>query len=196
MASYEVAAGGDRELAVRLYEWNAEISAAFMGVMHHVEVILRNRVHDVLTDAYPDDPDPWFKQDGIFRGERGPQLITDAEERIRKDKLEVTPGRVIASVPFGFWNGLFGRAYTDLWAKTLHRCFVPHGPGKRERIIELTESVKLFRNRLAHQERVIHRNLRDRHDDLVKLVMWIDPEARDWVLGCSNVLVLLGARPC
>lgn len=195
LAPYESAADGSRELAVRLYEWNAELSAAYLEVMHHVEVLFRNRVHNIMSDAYPDDPRPWFKQDGIFVGDKGPRLIADAERRIADDRNEVTVGRVVASVSFGFWNGLFVRSYSTLWARTLYRCFSPHGPGKRERVIEVTERVKAFRNRLAHHERLIHRDLRAHHDDLLKLAMWIDPDARDWIAGKSRVLAAIAARP-
>lgn len=35
---------GDHESAVALYVWNAEISAAVLGVLHHLEVLLRNAI--------------------------------------------------------------------------------------------------------------------------------------------------------
>ena len=195
IAPYEIEANGSRELAVRLYEWNAELSAGFMEVMHHVEVLLRNRIHNVMTEAFPDNPEPWFKQDGIFAGEKGPRLIAEAEQRISQDGDEVSVGRVVASVSFGFWNGLFVRSYSTLWAQTLYKCFTPHGPGKRERIIEVTERTKAWRNRIAHHDRLIHRDLRANHDDLLKIAMWIDPEARDWILARSRVPALIAARP-
>src|SRR5262245_48676339 len=98
LAVYEAEADGSRELAVRLYEWNVDVSAAFMGVLHHVEVLLRNRIHDVMTDAYPDNPEPWFKQNGIFVGDKGPDMVAEAEGRLRRDRQTVTTGRIIASV--------------------------------------------------------------------------------------------------
>jgi hypothetical protein len=195
LASYEVAAGGDRDLALRLYEWNASVSAAFMCPMHHAEVLLRNRIHDVMTSAYPDNPDPWFKQDGIFVGAKGPALIAEAEERLQRAKSDVTTGRIIASVSFGFWNALFGRAYTNLWDQTLNRCFAQHGPRRRAEVSNVTERIKIFRNRLAHHERIIQYDLKALHDDLLKLAMWVDPDARNWILGQSKVLELLAARP-
>jgi hypothetical protein len=195
LASYVEAADGSQELAVRLYEWNVELSAAYMEVMHHVEVLFRNRVHDVMTDSYPDNPDPWFKQQGIFVGDKGPRLIAEAEDRITKDGNEPTIGRIVASVSFGFWNGLFVRSYAQLWAQTLNRCFKPHGPGKRERVIEVTERIKALRNRIAHHERLIHRDLYAHHDDLIKMAMWIDPAARNWIADKSRVRDLIAARP-
>jgi hypothetical protein len=195
LGPYEAAADGDHVLAVQLYDWNVALSAAFMEVMNHVEVLLRNRIHAVMTAAYPDDPRPWFKQDDIFHGAKGPRLIAEAEARIAKDGNQPTIGRIIASVSFGFWNGLFVRSYSELWKQTLHQCFSPHGPGKRERVIETTERVKAFRNRIAHHERLIHRDLRAEHDALLKLSMWIDPAARDWIADRSRVLDLIARRP-
>jgi hypothetical protein len=195
LAPYAQAAAGSPELAVRLYAWNVDVSVAFMGVLHHVEVLLRNRIHEVMTAAHPDNPDPWFKQEGIFVGEKGPRLVADAEDRLTRDGQDVTTGRIVASVPFGFWNGLFTRVYSTLWAQTLHRCFAQHGPKKRGQVVEVTDSIKLFRNRLAHHERIIHNDLRARHDDLLKLAMWLDPDARDWIAVQSKVLAVLADRP-
>jgi Abi-like protein len=195
MAPYSEAAGGSPELAIRLYQWNVELSAAYMEVMNHAEVLLRNRIHEVMTQAYPDDRLPWFKQHGIFIGSKGPLLIAEAEHRVAQDGNEPTIGRIVASVTFGFWSALFGRAYSTLWAQTLHRCFTPHGPKKRERVIELTERIKALRNRIAHHERLIHRDLLSQHDDLLKIAMWIDPAARNWIADNSRVRDLINRRP-
>ena len=37
------------EDAMRLYEWNAHISGAFAELLHHVEILVRNTMHDALT---------------------------------------------------------------------------------------------------------------------------------------------------
>ena len=39
---YRRAAGGDPALALRLYEWNAEIAAAFLHDLGHLEIAVRN----------------------------------------------------------------------------------------------------------------------------------------------------------
>lgn len=43
-ASYLDETGGDHDVAVALYIWNARISAAAFETLHHVEVLLRNSV--------------------------------------------------------------------------------------------------------------------------------------------------------
>lgn len=44
-ATYMTHAGGDEELAWRLYEWNLSVSAALMTPLNMLEVMLRNRLH-------------------------------------------------------------------------------------------------------------------------------------------------------
>jgi hypothetical protein len=127
LAAYVTEAAGVSDLAVRLYHWNAELSGAFMEVTHHVEVILRNRMHGALEVSFPAAPDPWYMQ-GVLRGAKGPTLIEEAERRIGQRGNVVTPNRVIASLPFGFWNALFGHQYEDLWRSSLNVCFKPYGP--------------------------------------------------------------------
>lgn len=193
LAAYRTEAGGDELLAVQLYEWNADLCGAFMEVMHHSEVVFRNRLHQELGATYPNDPAPWYKQ-GVLEP-KGLDRINEAERRIVGAGNEATPGRVIAALPFGFWNALFGHGYEDLWRRCLHRCFRPNGPPHRKQVSTVTERVRLFRNRVAHHERLFHQDLRSRHDDLLKLAMWLDPSARDWILGGSRVLDVMASRP-
>lgn len=193
LAPYEVEARGDHALAVRLYEWNAQLSAAFMEVLHHVEVVLRNRMHEAITAAYPDNPDPWFRQDGIFKNERGPDLIAEAEVRVRSLSQDVTTPRIVAALPFGFWNGLLTRSYEDLWRECLHTAFM--GAKGRKQVVSITEQVRLWRNRVAHHERLFHKDMRSQHDHLVKLAMWCGDGCRDWILAQSRVPAMIQQRP-
>lgn len=195
MAAYLQASGGDEDLAVALYEWNVDLSGAFLEVTHNVEVTLRNRLHRELSTAFPDNPDPWYRQGGVLHGPKGPDAVTEAERRIVQRGDNVTAGRVIAQLPFGFWNALFGHDYEALWRRSLHHCFKPHGPSRRKDVAAHTERIRLFRNSVAHHERLFHKDLLTRHDDLLKLVMWIDPNARDWIAAKSRVPILVAARP-
>ncbi len=48
---YLAACGGDRERALRLYDWNARISAALLCDLAHFEVALRNAYDRALMAA-------------------------------------------------------------------------------------------------------------------------------------------------
>jgi hypothetical protein len=42
---------------------------------------------------------------------------------------------------------------------------------------------------------LLNQDRRTRHDDSLKLAMWLDPDARTWVAETSRVLNLIAARP-
>lgn len=50
---YAAAAGGDRRLALDLYEWNAVVSAAFQRDLAHLEVALRNAYDAAIVANTP-----------------------------------------------------------------------------------------------------------------------------------------------
>jgi hypothetical protein len=41
--------GGDLVRAIALYQWNAEVASAFWAVLGHVEVVVRNAMHEQLA---------------------------------------------------------------------------------------------------------------------------------------------------
>ena len=151
---------------------------------------MRNRMHDELSARFPDNPEPWFKQAGIFENAKGPTSVAEAVARLGDS---ATTARILASLPFGFWNGLLTRHYEKLWRSCLHRCF-PAARGRRQ-VVEVVERLRLFRNRLAHHERLMHLDLATRHDDLLNLAMWIDEDCRAWIAAQSRVPELLNDRP-
>jgi len=54
-----VAVGDVGPAALALYEWNAQISGAFMAPLHICEVVIRNAVSDALTDVRNTRSRPW-----------------------------------------------------------------------------------------------------------------------------------------
>jgi hypothetical protein len=65
----------------------------------------------------------------------------------------------------------------------------------RDEVENAMKRVYLFRNRLAHHERVVHLALPSRHDLILRLAGWASPETRDWATGLSRVTTVLGQRP-
>jgi hypothetical protein len=55
-AVYLTASQGDPQLALDLYEWNAEISAALLRDLAHLEVGLRNAYDRSLSARWPGPP--------------------------------------------------------------------------------------------------------------------------------------------
>jgi len=188
------AANGDHEAAMALYVWHAELAVACFGVVGHFEVMLRNAIDGTLGDGQPQEPlkDTWLMDfDTLQPG--GIKQVIVAVERLDKG-ARITRARVVAGVPFGFWAGLFGRPYDELWRERLYKVF-PHGPGRRKDLPPRMLRIRLFRNRLAHHDSILGQDVSAVHEDMLTLAGWIDPSARSWLEERSNVLATIVGRP-
>lgn len=110
------------------------------------------------------------------------------EEAAKKSR-----GRVVAALPFGFWKGLFGGRYEELWRQELRHAF----PNAKERksITTSIEPVGRFRNRLAHHDSILHQDIAMRHQEMLTIAEYIDEDARSWMETNSDVPRLLQQRP-
>jgi hypothetical protein len=113
------AAGSNHMRAVELYDWHAETAAAGFEMLHHFEVVLRNAIDGVLGEGQPQDPikDTWLMDFDTLQPDGVKQVIL-AVERLDRGK-GITRSRVVASVSFGFWAGLFSNRYEELWRHRL-----------------------------------------------------------------------------
>jgi hypothetical protein len=187
-------ATGDFGSAVRLYEWHAGLAAAAFQLVHHFEVLLRNAIDAALGKGQPQEPlrDTWLMDFNTLQPGGIKQVIV-AVERLERGKA-VTRGRVVAGVSFGFWAGLFGGQYEELWRKRMRYAF-PFGSGDRKQLPEPLKRIQRFRNRVAHHDCLLAQDPRARQGDMLLIAGWIDPMAREWLEGRSNVEAVLAARP-
>jgi hypothetical protein len=124
--------------------------------------------------------------------DRGIKQVIIAVERLEKGKL-VTRGRVVAGVSFGFWAGLFGPHYEELWRHQLRQAF-PHASLMRKDLIQRLRLIQRFRNRVAHHDSLLGQNVGQRIDDMTTIAGWIDPDAAAWLTGRSQAAAILRAR--
>jgi hypothetical protein len=191
--------GGRHERAVALYNWNAEISAAFLEVIYHLEVLMRNAIDQQFPAGDPATPlsvlrpDVWLCDARVLTDESR-EKVNEAIGRLQRGNKRPTRGRVIASLSFGFWQSLFSGAYEDLWRASLSKAF-PNGNGKRREIAGLSGAVLHFRNRIAHHEAIFSSDLGVRHQQILRLAGTIDLEAELYIAGLSRVDELLLEMP-
>jgi hypothetical protein len=74
-------------------------------------VVLRNRIHVVMTEAYHER---WFCD--FLLAPRQPEQLDKAIQDIQTKKKEATPGRIVAEFIFGFWTSMIGIVYEALWS--------------------------------------------------------------------------------
>ena len=191
-----VVAGGDVASALDLYVWNSALSAALATTIGHVEIVLRNAIHDNLTAwSTRQFSDPrWYLNPGGLLQPRQVEAIQLARQRANRFGRYETPGRVVAELTFGFWRVLLAAHYDGtLWRQTLYRCF----PGQRQRRVvqEAVEVLHLSRNRMAHHEPMFNRPIGDIYTIALELTGWICPESKSWVQRHSSVNRVLARRP-
>lgn len=190
---------GDHDKAVALYNWNAGVSAAFLEVLYHVEVLLRNAI-DRQFPAIPHLPvvaiwshEVWLTDPAILEdGAR--ERVNEGIARLTRENRLQTRDRVIASLGFGFWCTLFSGRYEQLWRSHLHKAF-PNGSGRRKQVNDLLQSILRFRNRVAHHEALFALDLEGQHEKQLTLSHLIDAEAREYIENLSRVPTLLENRP-
>lgn len=94
---YLRAAEGDHEKAVALYNWNAEISASFLKVICHLEVLMRNAIDrefpatDPVTPLSILVPDVWLCDPETLTDE-GRERVNDAIKRLQREGRRPTRG--------------------------------------------------------------------------------------------------------
>lgn len=198
LGAYRVVVGGDLDRAVTLYEWNTALAGAFFEVLGHVEIVLRNALHEQLTAWHTAAGRAgfWYDDPAAVLDQRRHEEIALARARISRTGKRETPGRVVAELNFGFWRFLLDRHYQNvLWAPALRRAFPNLAPANRRTVYGPLVQLNEFRNRIAHHEPIHRLNLSQHHQHLLDLTNMIGHDVAEWISALSRVPPLLATRP-
>ncbi|GIF21395.1 hypothetical protein BJ973_005158 [Actinoplanes tereljensis] len=199
LAPYRTAASGDLSLAVRLYEWNTEISAALGSTLGHLEVLLRNTLSDTLTtwSAARFGEPRWYVDPGALLNYQAGRDIDTARRRATRGGRAETTGRVTAELTFGFWRYLLtGHYERTLWLGCLRPAFPGlYRQGMRRDVDAAVSELHQARNRMAHLEPMFNRPIGTLQTTALRVAGWICPTSRDWMDAQCRVPQLLARRP-
>jgi hypothetical protein len=92
---------------VRLYAWNMEVSAAFLGPLNCAEVVMRNAMHDQLSRLFGGPV--WWDHPRMALLGPGQNGIDVVKQRLSLRPGPIIADQVIAELTFGFWVSLLGR---------------------------------------------------------------------------------------
>lgn len=185
--------------ALELYAWNAHISSALMIPSHFAEVLTRNAVSDALTTVYGPDW-PWSTAFTLSLPSPYPPVYNPRRDLERTRAKHSTTGKVIADLKFAFWEAMFtARHHNRLWKNQIHGLFpnATEADAKklRERIRVDLDHIRNLRNRLAHHEPVITRNLADDLARMLELVELRSSETSIWLASIEDASTGLETRP-
>lgn len=214
LSRYLTQTGGDRQRALALYEWNAQVSAALHRDLAHLEIALRN-AYDAAASSHWGGPGHWLLDDAaqVFapvlrtRHRHGAGSRTNHQVDINRKPRELvaravqdaggpgaSAGKVVAELNFGFWRYLSSSAHEKtLWVPLLHKAF-PSGTSRAE-IDGKVGRLHILRNRVAHHEPLLREDLTARYDDLIAIAGRVQPQLAGHLTTTSQVPALLSGRP-
>lgn len=210
---YMTATGNSVVRTNKLYKANLKVIQSFHPLIGILEVILRNRINDILSGHFT-DPDWIINQKTGFMShsslrythkKTGRIVINDflkkqvenAEKRLRKARIIPTSGKIISEQTFGFWTDLFEvHHYRILIGKPI-QIFknLPPGYGRKEACDELN-NIRVFRNRINHNEPICFSGnnidftyARKVYDSIINVFSWIDPEILTYIKDIDKVQI-------
>lgn len=181
LSTYRLWANYDDNLAVRLYTFNVNLSAALYGPLHMLEVTLRNVADTKLTAVYGVD---WMDDPAVLTTKYQQDCVQKARAHLTREKKAGTHGQMVAELNFGFWSSLFGRASNHLWQHL--RPVFQTGKLQRHSISLQLDNFRHLRNRVAHYEPIIPLPLAQRYADIVTLTGWLSPSGAAWINKTST----------
>lgn len=192
LEKYLARTGGDLDKALALYERNTRLSEAFYTPLQCLEVCFRNRLSLELKTTYGDD---WFRPGKVpFERDAVDEIVAVVEDLKVRGKA-VTTGAVVAELRFGFWVAMLGPRYdAGLWRKALFRAFLKDGrTPKRGAVHGRLNAVRRFRNRIAHHEPILFRDLPATHNEIIEATQWMCPETAAWAAHHSRFPAVFAA---
>ena len=177
---YLLSCEGDKAEALKLYELNTKDSASLYAPLQALEVTLRNRFHQGLSAVYGEW---WFNRGDVIWQLFQRRRIGEAQVDLAQEGKQITPGRVVASLMFGFWTACLAAPYDNaLWRRGgIGKAF--HAGGEkptRNTVNRMLGPIRKIRNRIAHHEPILYYDLPKHHRNMVELTGWLSPEIADW----------------
>ena len=176
---YLMASGSDLDLAIGLYARNTRLSESLYTPLQALEICFRNHLDMELCREYGSG---WTLDGAAPLMADGAASVANAIREVRQSESTPTPGAVVAELSFGFWVALLARRYdATLWREACHRAFRPVGKGLARQLVHgRFNSLRRFRNRIAHHEPIFHLDLEAKHAEVIEAVTWMSPETAAW----------------
>jgi len=163
---YSQQADFDEDFLITRYILNIKISQALYPILSIIEVYLRNAIDIMLQNIVDKD---WLEKEITNQNLLFDYDYTKLNEALKtlkkKYKSEnITRGKIIAELNFGFWVNLCSRKYNPkIWTKkNAFKMVFPNFPNCQKEDIAIISSqltkIKNLRNRVFHYEPILKNN--------------------------------------
>jgi len=152
------------------------LAESLYGILQGLEIALRNSIHALLSVGFS-RPDWW---NAFHLQPEQAMMLRSAEESLQRVGKPLEACRIVAELSFGFWTGLTGPRYSDLWRNHLVKIF-PRRPVQRADVQLRLNSIRKLRNRIAHHEPILGRPLQKDVNQIFDALSWISPVTARWV---------------
>jgi hypothetical protein len=194
---YLPAANRDKDAAFLLYTWNCALCEAFFISLHFSEIVCRNAIHRRLIERFGEK---WFENKTFLRvlDERYQKELRDAvSEENKEHPADCTAHHIVSAMTFAFWQHLMTKRFDRLlWSQGIKVSF-PSAPNRigREEMYGLIESVRRWRNRIAHHRAIFDKGPMRKHQEALNLIQWVCEDTGEWVASVSKVPTAISLRP-
>ena len=206
LRKYLRAAGQNRDRALALYLWDADLAVALLGDIGHLEVGLRNAYDRALSLLPVLHGRDWLSHDGalaVFPKGLGPDglraamsrlAIETAAKRAASEHNPPSHDQIITQLTLGFWHNLSADHNANhLWWPSLASAFDDRLD--RRAFHGTLGSIRTMRNRCAHHGSVFDHDPVGTHRRVVSAATHISPELGQLVRERSRVPDLMRAKP-
>lgn len=197
-ATYLAAKHGDKEKALALYQWNLEISSAFIVPLQIGEVSVRNSIVKAIEMAYGANW-PWEKSFEISL--RNPMTGYSPRQNIVGLRRLPTTGKIVAELKFVFWQKMFTHGHDAVIWNPYFKAVFPHAEASKTVQVLRAEGygnldkIRELRNRIAHHEPIFRCNIQEEYDRIRKMISWVDPVASAWTDKIEKVTAMIAMKP-
>ncbi|MEO5374260.1 MAG: Abi family protein [Alphaproteobacteria bacterium] len=196
LKTYMKAAGFDRSMALALYIWNERVAESLHFPLSTCEVSLRNATSIVISSYYGSE----WHNDNTFLSQLPSRYKSDVDNvksRCNKRGVTLDTSRVVSELSFGFWVNVLGRRYDmTLWRNNIYSAFPNAEQGTSLKMIHTrANAIRGLRNRIAHLEPLLGRDLSLEHTHILEFISWICPQTAQWVNDNSDFQSVIRQRP-
>lgn len=194
-ATYLKAAGNNHQRALAIYKWNLDVSSLLFVVIQLAEIALRNAVGLSLEKRYGV---AWHTNAAFMNSltQSSRDQITQVKTNLARVRYPYAVGDVIANLSLGFWTHLMTKRHdVPIWNTNLANS-LPNLPANVNRSIiqGRLEKIRILRNRIAHHEHLLGRNLLSDLGMILSTISWMAPSVNK-LINYARIEAVIRSRP-